>query len=316
MNEDQRAGQIAAVAELVRERYVFPELADQIVAALDGSGERYAGLDDQAFAAAVTAELQGANQDRHLRLMHRIDPVAEGVEPFDPEHYRAEAEHHAYGLARVERLAGNVGVLEVRQLFDPEVAGAAVAGAFTLLAHTDALILDLRRAPGGSPGQVALICTYLLDDMTHLNTIHNRLDGAATPFWTLPWVPGQRYGGVKPVWVLTSATTFSGAEELAYNLQSLERATLIGETTRGGAHPTGWHRISAHLQATIPHARSVNPVTGTNWEGVGVVPDIACAAPDAFDRAYKLALEHVLTLGDSGLRRTTAADATAALAAL
>jgi C-terminal processing protease CtpA/Prc len=312
----ERAGQLAAMIDLVRERYVFPEVTDQIVATLDASGERYAGMSDEAFAAAVTGELQTANGDKHLRLLYKIDPLAESEEPFDLATYRADAEHQAYGLVRVERLPGNVGILGLRQLFDPQVAGAAVAGAFELLAHTDALILDLRRSPGGAPAQVALICTYLFEDMTHLNSIYSRHDDTTTPYWTMPWVPGQRYGGSKPIWVLTSSATFSGAEELAYNLQSHKRATLIGETSRGGAHPTDWHRVSAHLQVTVPFARSISPVTGTNWEGTGVTPDIQLPAADAFGAAYKLALEHVLTLGDTGLRRTIATEAAAELATL
>jgi C-terminal processing protease CtpA/Prc len=313
--DDRRAGQIAQISELVRERYVFPEVGEQVAATL--AGKAYdEGLSDEAFAAAVTADLQSVNGDKHLRLVYKIDPLAEGEEPWDLDRYRADARHNGYGLPRVERLAGNVGVLEVRALFAPEVAGPAVTGAFSLLAHTDALIIDLRRSPGGAPAQVQFICSYLFDESIHLNSIYNRTDEKTSQFWTHGYVPGERYGGSKPVWVLTSAATFSGGEELAYNMQAHKRGTLVGETTRGGAHPTDWHRVDAHLQATVPFARSINPVTNTNWEGTGVVPDIAVPAAEAFDRANKLALEYVLTLGDTGLRRTTAAEATEALAAL
>jgi C-terminal processing protease CtpA/Prc len=312
---DPRATQLTRIIELVRERYVFPEVAEQ-VAELLGARAYGSGLGDEAFAAAVTADLQSVNGDKHLRLQYALDVLPDSEDVSDAERYRAEVEHNAYGIVRVERLAGNVGVLEVRQLYGPEEAGAAVAAAFTLLAHTDALILDLRRCPGGDPSQVALICTYLFDEMTHLNTIHSRVDGSEWPFWTLPYVPGTRFGGTRPVWVLTSAATFSGGEELAYNLQSRKRATLVGETTRGGAHPTDRHRIADHLRVTVPFARSVNPVTGTNWEGTGVVPEIATPAAAAFPRAYRLALERALGLGDAAHRRTTAAEATEALARL
>jgi C-terminal processing protease CtpA/Prc len=311
-----RAAQLARIASLVRERYVFPEVVDGIVGALDASGERYEGMSDEAFAAAVTAELQGANGDKHLRLLHRVDPIADGKDAMDLAEHRAEAELNAYGFHRVQRLPGNVGLLEIRALYDPDVAARAVAAAFELVARTDALIVDLRRGPGGSPRQVAVVCTYLLAEPTHLNDIYDRPEDTTTPYWTLPWVPGTRYPAAAPVWVLTSAATFSGSEELAYNLQATRRATLLGESTRGGAHPTDWHRLDAHLVVSVPFARSINPVTGTNWEGTGVVPDVSMPADDAYDAAYKLALQHVLTLGDTGLRRTIAAEATAELANL
>ncbi len=97
---------------------------------------------------------------------------------------------------------------------------------------------------------------------------------------------------------LPGATTFSGAEALAYDLQRLGRAAVVGETTRGGAHPRRAFRVHPHLEATIPVARAVNPVTGTNWEGTGVVPDIGAVADEAFDTAYRLALAQVVEQAD------------------
>src|SRR5262249_8058559 len=272
--------------------------------------------DDEAFARAVTGDLQSVNGDRHLRLVYQVEPLGEGEQPFDLNRYRADAERLAHGFTPVERLAGNVGLCENRGLFAAAVAGPAATAALTLLAHTDALIIDLRRCPGGDPAQIALICSYLFDEPTHLNDIYDRTTGQTAQFWTLPYVPGARFGGSKPVYVLTSGETFSGAEELAYNLQTRDRATVIGERSRGGAHPCNWHRVAAHLQATVPYGRSVNPVTGTNWEGTGVQPDIAVPADQALDRAYRLAPEHVPTHGEAALRRAVAAEARDPLAAL
>ena len=112
----------------------------------------------------------------------------------------------------------------------------------------------------------------------------------------MPFAPGRRFGPDKPVFVLTSGTTFSGGEELAYDLQQLGRATVVGERTRGGAHPVQGFRIRPHLQATIPIARSASPVTGGNWEGTGVQPDVPVAAGAALDTAYQRALSHVRSL--------------------
>ncbi len=114
--------------------------------------------------------------------------------------------------------------------------------------------------------------------------------------WTLPFVPGRRFGGTKPVYVLTSPATFSGGEQLGYDLQQLGRATIVGERTKGGAHAREGFRVHPHLEATISVARGVNPFTGGNWEGTGITPDADVPAGHARDRAYQLALEHVITL--------------------
>jgi C-terminal processing protease CtpA/Prc len=112
-------------------------------------------------------------------------------------------------------------------------------------------------------------------------------------FWTRPEGPGPRLPDT-PLFVLCSARTFSAGEEFAYDLQALRRATIVGETSRGGANPGRVHRLDEHFAAFIPDARAINPVTGDNWEGRGVRPDVACAADQALGRAHRLALEALL----------------------
>jgi Peptidase family S41/N-terminal domain of Peptidase_S41 in eukaryotic IRBP len=203
-----------------------------------------------------------------------------------------------FGIRRVERLDGNVGYLDVRRVAMPGNAGPAIAAAMELVAGTYALILDLRRNGGGSPEGVALWCSYMLkEEPTHLNDIFRADTGDTRQFWALPYVPGTRYVE-RPVYVLTSSRTFSGGEEFCYNLQALRRAELIGETTGGGAHPTRGFPISRAVHIGIPFARSVNPVTGTNWQGTGVIPDVAVPEAEAYDVAYGKALRHVLALDD------------------
>ena len=167
----------------------------------------------------------------------------------------------------------------------------------TLLASTDALLIDVRRNRGGSPAAVALICTYLFDGPTHLSDIYFREGDRTEQVWTLPYVPGPAFGADKPVYVLTGPDTFSAGEDLAYTLQQLGRARTVGETTRGGAHPREQYRVDTHLDVTISFARSINLVSGTNWEGTGVRPDVPAPAADAFERAYRLALEDIGTSG-------------------
>jgi hypothetical protein len=199
-----------------------------------------------------------------------------------------------FGIHRVERLGGNVGYLDVRRVPVPANAGLAISAAMELVAGTYALIIDLRRNGGGSPEGVVYWCSHLFDERpTHLNDIFHADTGETHQFWTLPYVPGPRYLD-RPVYVLTSSRTFSGGEDFAYTLQALGRAQVIGETTGGGAHPTRPFPISAAVHIAIPFARSLNPVTGTNWQGTGVVPDVAVPQEQAYDVAYATALRHVL----------------------
>jgi C-terminal processing protease CtpA/Prc len=203
-----------------------------------------------------------------------------------------------FGIRRVERLDGNIGYLDVRRVAVPANAGPAISAAMELVAGTYALIIDLRRNGGGSPEGVALWCSYLFTERpTHLNDIFHADTGETRQFWALPYVPGTRYVD-RPVYVLTSSHTFSGGEDFCYTLQALGRAELIGETTGGGAHPTRGFPISPAVHIAIPFARSINPVTGANWQGTGVVPDIAVPEAEAYDVAYARALRHVLALDD------------------
>jgi len=171
-----------------------------------------------------------------------------------------------------------------------EMIGDTAASAMSFLANNDAVIIDLRKNGGGSPDAVILLCSYFFDQSTHLNSIYTRTTDTTRQYWSHPVVPGKKLIG-KDVYVLTSSRTFSAAEEFTYNLQSQKRATIVGETTGGGAHPTRGFRVSDHFGVGVPFARSVNPVTKTNWEGTGVKPDVAVPADHALHTAHLLALK-------------------------
>ncbi len=204
-----------------------------------------------------------------------------------------------FGIRRVERLDGNVGYIDLRRMAVPANAGPAITAAMELVAGTYALLIDMRHNGGGAPEGVVFWCSYLFDerDPTHLNDIFRADTGETRQFWALPYVPGTRYPD-QPVFLLTSARTFSGGEDLCYTLQALGRAEVVGETTGGGAHPTRPFPVSAAVHIAVPFARSVNPVTGTNWQGTGVVPDVAVPEAQAYDVAYARALERVLAMDD------------------
>ena len=295
---------IDIITGLLRSSYVFPERAEQAAVALEASlaaGE-YEDLDDEALAGKLTSQLYEVCRDKHLRVHTR--PPWDGPArqrdggPARPPWpgWLERGSPHNYGITRVERLDGNVGYLDLHGVAHPDEAGPAIAAAMELVSGTGALIIDLRHNGGGAPPGVVFWLSYLFpDDQTHLNDIFDGESGQTRQFWTLASVPGHRYLD-RPVYLLTSARTFSGGEDFAYSLQAQGRAELIGETTGGGAHPTQRVPISATLALAVPNARSVNPVTGTNWEGTGVVPDVAVPAEQAFDVAYGRALRHVLTL--------------------
>lgn len=294
---------LGRLGALVGEHYVFPEVGAEVAGRLAAAvaDGRYDELrSPEQLAERVTADLQLGNNDKHLRLIFRRDGLPDETDPAAEEaHWRRRAALDAGGMARVERLDGNIGLLEIRPLlYPPEHAAAAVTAALSLLASTDALLLDLRRCLGGSPDQVAFVCSYLLDsdEPIHLQDLVTPADGTTRQFWTAPYVPGPRFGKAKPIWVLTSPATFSGGEELAYNLQQFGRATIVGERTGGGAHPRRGFKLHENLEASVPVARSVNQVSKTNWEGIGVAPDLEVPAEQAFDEAYRRAAEHVLGL--------------------
>jgi hypothetical protein len=328
---------VTTALALLRANYVFPELADRAATAVEArlaTGE-YDGLDEITLTDLVTRHLQEVCEDKHLALRLGSGPGPGGGRPGGPgpggpgpggpgpggpggrgrrpgpdldRPKGHEARRLAmrqmgrldnFGIHRVERLDGNVGYLDVRRVPVPANAGPAISAAMELVAGTYALIIDLRRNGGGAPEGVVYWCSHLVEEQppTHLNDIFRADTGETHQFWALPYVPGPRYLD-RPVYVLTSSRTFSGGEDFAYTLQALGRAQVIGETTGGGAHPTRPFGISAAVLIAIPFARSINPVTGTNWQGTGVVPDIAVPEAQAYDTAYAKALEHVLAMDD------------------
>jgi C-terminal processing protease CtpA/Prc len=287
---------------LVQQHYIFPETAAEVVAtiAARAAAGDYDDLDDETLAARVTEAFLATSGDRHLRLLVRSPDHRTATTEAETEAAWAEAQrlgnHH---IAAVQRLDGNIGYIDLRGVASPGDGGTAIAAAMELVTHTGALIFDLRRNRGGDPDGVQLWNSYLFPDSdTHLNDIYDGETASTRQFWTLAHVPGRRYLD-RPVYVLTSSFTFSAGEEFAYNLKALGRATLIGEVTRGGAHPTRRFPVSATLEVAVPNARSINPVTGTNWEGTGVVPDVATPSEDALGVAYRSALDHVLTTATS-----------------
>jgi len=286
-----------AIANL-NEFYIFPDVAkkmEETLRARQKQGDFDAVTDGEAFATTLTEQLQGVSHDKHLRVNFSPAPIPQpsaGPNPDMDAQMQTQMERSNCAFETVEHLPSNIGYLKFNGFADPAHCGPTATAAMNFLGNVNAIIFDLRENGGGDPRMIAYLSTYLFSEPTHLNDLYNRKEDSTTQYWTLPYVPGKRLAG-KPVFVLTSSRTFSGGEEFTYNLKMLKRATIIGETTGGGAHPVSGHRIDDHFMIGVPFARAVNPISKTNWEGTGVEPDVKVPAGDALDVAKKMAAEQI-----------------------
>jgi hypothetical protein len=304
------AMRVAAVDALVaklNDHYVFPDKARQIEAVLRQRQHegKYDGITDgEQLAKRLNDDIHGVVNDLHMEV--EFDPA---VVPADlalgpPPATQAEWDQSTpfakrlivgvyrrvsdLGVEKVDHLSPNIGYLQVSSFPPPFFVDKKYAAAMDKLADTDALIVDLRDNGGGAPQTVALLASYFVDQRTRLNDLWDRDTGIAIQQWTEDKLDGKRYGGKKPIVILTGPGTMSAGEDFAYTMQALKRATVIGAPTWGGAHPTRPYRLGDHFVAWIPNRRTISPITLSNWEGVGVKPDIAATPDKALEAAKDL----------------------------
>ncbi|MCA1029698.1 S41 family peptidase [Bacillus timonensis] len=301
LSSEERHHIVKEMAEKLKAHYVFPELGEEICLLLLtnlNEGTYTSMKDANELCERLTTDIRRVNNDKHLKVIFKPDASSSNQEK-SREEIEAEFKRRAtvknFGFYKVERLPGNIGYIDLRSFEDPTYSAPTAISAMQFVANTDALIFDLRKNGGGSPRMIQLLSTYLFDGMKHLNSFYQRETDSILQFWTLPYVQGERYLH-KPVFVLTSNYTFSAAEEFTYNLKHMQRATIIGEITSGGANPGKLHQLNEHFRVFIPDGRAINPITETNWEGIGVHPDIEIEQEKALDVAYKKALKHVKSL--------------------
>lgn len=301
------------IAKALNKTYVFPDVAKKMEEHLRAQlrGGAYDSLGNlERFTQKLTEDLRSVSHDLHIRVGWAPDdpPGPQGAQPSPEERrarFAAEIKRENACFRELKLLSGNVGYLRLDCFAPADLGGSTAVAAMSFLGGSDALIFDLRNNGGGSPSMIQLLSSYLLpgEEPTHLNSFFIREGDRTEQYWTQAWVPGSRLAKV-PVFVLTSKTTFSAAEEFTYNLKNLKRATIVGETTGGGAHPVDGHRVEGYpVFMSLPFGRAINPITGTNWEGTGVAPDVDVAASEALEVAHGRALSALAEVASDTERR-------------
>ncbi|MDB2387330.1 S41 family peptidase, partial [Shewanella sp.] len=243
----------------------------------------------------MTLELNKIANDKHLSVVYDPQWVNE------LKTYRSSAQTEAfadsrvmetptdnYGFKKVEMLDGNIGYLDIRVFSDSHLGGETLENAMKFLQYSDGIIIDLRNNFGGSPFMVTSLASYFFDlDTVHLLTFENRENGVLmqTQDWTSPYVPGPRFKDT-PLYILTSSNSASAAESFSYAMQSLTRATIVGEVTAGAAHARSAEIVNNDYILTLPTTRPVDPRTIDNWERKGVKPNIETSSDNALNVAY------------------------------
>jgi len=281
---------IKQMEELMLANYIFLDKAEETNAHLDALLEKNyfdSFTDPQELANAITEEMRKITHDKHLRMnAPRID--TEDDSEMGDALLQNLARYAQPMINEVKLLDHNIGYFDMRYFGGAEKDYADVDMVMKRLVNSDAIIVDMRHNGGGSPRMAQYLTSYFFDHNLLLNRINVRATGESREMWVLD-VDGSKRPDV-PVFILTSTRTFSGAEDFSYTMQQHDhRATTVGETSGGGAHPTRYYPLEAGYGVSIPFARTVNPVTKTNWEGVGVIPDVKCTADEALDKAIDLA---------------------------
>ena len=317
-----QAAVIDSVTAALNEAYVFGDKAarmDSLLRANLASGA-YRSLTDPAdFMERLQADVAIVYLDQHMALAAlrpgSVPAEKSEEDPFKSEAYREQIRRGNYGFKKAELLAGNVGYIKFNQFVDTELAGETAAAAMGFVANADALIIDLRENGGGSAAMIQFLAGYFFEESVHLIDWHHRRENETIQSWSNDWVPGKKMYGT-PVYVLVSGFTGSAAEEFTYDLQNEKRATIVGEKTGGAAHTVEFHTYDVGLFIAglkLPVGRAISPVTKTNWEVVGVQPDIAVPADKALAAAHVDALKKLEEKATEGGAKNALAWARAGL---
>jgi C-terminal processing protease CtpA/Prc len=293
---------INSLIKKMHDTYVFPDVAkttEQQLRALQKKGT-YANITDpKEFAKTLKGQLREIGNDKHLTVWYDEKRASSSAIRDTVAEKQREQEFFRFmrrvnlGFPKIDILPGNVGYFKIDGFGPVDKVGETCSGAMAFLANTDALIIDLRDNHGGDPAMVQYLVSYFFDDKpVHINSLYYRAGNQTTEYWTIP-VKGEKYLN-RPVYVLTSDKTFSAGEEFTYDMQTQKKATIVGETTGGGANPGDEVALGNGYFAFIPTGRAINPITKTNWEGTGVKPDVATPVADALLEAHIMAIKAII----------------------
>jgi len=299
------------VIDTVSTQYVDPEVAQAMVERISSQTRQgtYADFDNSGdILHAIEQDLRSVSNDKHIGLWpeHIENTTVEDIDytPADAD-YVEHLRQTNFGYRKIEILPGNIGYLRIDEFAHSALGGPTTIAVMNSLGNTDALIIDLRWNGGGA-GMVSTISSYFFDQPTLLNEGWERASGKTKQTWTAEFVPGPSLGDV-PLFILISGQTFSAAEAFAYGLKHLDRATVVGARSKGGAHTVNFYRLlldDLAVAMMLPTGKPINPVTGTSWERVGVAPDIKTSPGKALDAAYHVALDVLIENASSDRHRS------------
>jgi len=299
LNKIEKDSTIRNIGLFFKENYVFPKKGEDLqveLALLNSQGAFDTITDPAVFRRAVQITIRNIIDDKHIIFIYR-DP--KDHHPFDPKaikdisDLKSEYEYRKnvnFGIPELKVSENNIGYIKITKFTSPDLFGPVVRSSSEYLKNVDGLILDLRSRGGGHSDAVVLLLSYFLPPETHVFSWKNREGREFERNWTLPFIEGHYFDDI-PVAILTSDKTFSGSEAFSYIMKHHERATLIGETTRGGAHSYKEMYPSEKYLILVPHQRILSAKTNKNWEGTGVEPTIQTSAKNALELATKWLIE-------------------------
>ncbi len=295
MNSKEIRILIDSLSDALNRIYIYPEKAQLMANTIKNNYKK--GVYDNAknrseLALQLYNDIQQTHKDGHFNInynpiaaKHIETPLSDAQQKEEYQQDLKRAREDNFAFKKTEILPGNIGYIRWDMFYHfIGEAKPVLDGAFQFVSNCKALIIDMRYNHGGSPEMVLQTESYFFKERTHLNDIIYRPHDTLKR-WADPSVTNFKLD--MPVYVLTSRTTFSGAEDFAYGMQHTKRATIIGDTTGGGAHPVHTFSIGQGFIASIPLGCGPK---GEDWEGVGIRPNIPVLSEQALAKAQFIAL--------------------------
>ncbi|XP_054623553.1 retinol-binding protein 3 [Dunckerocampus dactyliophorus] len=288
---------IVDMVKIVIDNYCSPEKLQgmkEAIAAASSNTEILNIPDGESLARVLSAGMQTTINDPRVKVSYEpnyVPVLAPAMPPLPPEQLVAVLQNSI----KLDILEGNVGYMRIDHILGEAAADKIgpllVNLVWNKVLPTSALIFDLRHTSSGDITGISYIISYFTaaEPVIHIDSVFDRPSNTTTKLWSMPTLLGERYGTVKPLVILTSKNTKGIAEDVAYCLQNLKRATVVGEKTAGGSVKLDKLKVGdTDFYVTLPTAKSINPITGSTWELTGVTPNVEVNAEDALATAIKI----------------------------